>query len=260
MKKAMMLLAVCCMMSALAMPTKAADYQFEAPDPYLFGRPTSDETIYVETEAAVNRDRSKNASFIPPAFGSPTSYTLNSGVRLTPNLLPGSNSWAGGMGANGGVIAMPPSIPGMNGPVEPSVGPGYTEVTPELYYSGGYLGVLKIPAIGLSVKIYQGTDSATLRKGAGHYSNTSIWEGNVALAAHNRGVADYFGKIHLLDPGDTVKLETKLGTRVYEVESVRKILATDLSVLDAAYENVITLTTCVRDQPDYRWRVVARER
>lgn len=262
MKKYMMLLAACCMASALALPAQAADDTFEAPEPYLFGRPTSDETIYVGTEAPVNRDRSKNAAMIPPVFGSPTSYTLNSGEMLTPNLIPGSNAWAEGMGNSGGVSVMPPTMPGipsLPGPVGPSGNPGYTEVRQDLYYSGGYLGTLKIPAVGLTVKIYQGTDQAALRKGAGHYTGTSIWEGNVALAAHNRGVANHFGKIHQLDPGDTVKLETKLGTRVYHVESVRKILATDLSVLDASTDNIITLTTCVRNQPDYRWCVVARE-
>ena len=36
------------------------------------------------------RDRSKNAAYIPPAFGSPTSYTLNAGELLTPNLVSGS--------------------------------------------------------------------------------------------------------------------------------------------------------------------------
>ncbi len=32
---------------------------------------------------------SKNAALIPPAFGSPSAYTLNTGTPLTPNLAPG---------------------------------------------------------------------------------------------------------------------------------------------------------------------------
>ena len=62
-----------------------------------------------------------------------------------------------------------------------------TAVTSDLYYSGGYLGTLKIPAIGLSAKVYEGTDSSTLAKGAGHFPGTSIWDGNVCVAGHNRG-------------------------------------------------------------------------
>ena len=50
----------------------ALEYTMEAPDDYLFARPTSDETIY-EWENP-NVDRSKNTALIPPTFGSPTSY------------------------------------------------------------------------------------------------------------------------------------------------------------------------------------------
>ena len=63
----------------------------------------------------------------------------------------------------------------------------FTEVTDDLYYKGGHLGRLEIPVLDLSAKIYEGTGSATLAKGVGHFEETSIWGGNVCLAAHNRG-------------------------------------------------------------------------
>ena len=66
----------------------ALEYTMEAPDDYLFARPTSDETIY-EWENP-NVDRSKNTALIPPTFGSPTSYLPGSGTPLTPNLVPGA--------------------------------------------------------------------------------------------------------------------------------------------------------------------------
>ena len=47
----------------------ALEYTMEAPDDYLFARPTSDETIY-EWENP-NVDRSKNTALIPPTFGFP---------------------------------------------------------------------------------------------------------------------------------------------------------------------------------------------
>ena len=65
----------------------------------------------------------------------------------------------------------------------------------------GSLGRLEIPSLDLSVRIYQGTDSKTLAKGVGHFEDTSIWNGNVCLAAHNRGANSYFGQIHTLDIG-----------------------------------------------------------
>jgi sortase A len=132
-------------------------------------------------------------------------------------------------------------------------------VTSDLYYSNGSLGTLKIPAIGLTVKVVQGTDSKALAKGAGHFTNTSIWDGNCCLAGHNRGVTNHFGKIHTLDTGDTITLTTKLGTRTYSVTSVMKVGETDNSMLAATTENCITLFTCVRDERDYRWCVRAVE-
>src|SRR5699024_2336507 len=118
---------------------------------------------------------------------------------------------------------------------------------------------LKIPAIGLSVRVYEGTDSKTLAKGAGHFEETSIWDGNVAFAAHNRGVNNHFGKIHTLELGDEITLTTKLGTRTYEVVSVSKVSETDRSVLAASTGNMITLYTCVMNQSAYRWCVQAVE-
>ena len=49
----------------------------------------------------------------------------------------------------------------------------------------------------------------------------------MAFAAHNRGVANHFGKIHTLSIGDKITYTTKLGTRTYEVYSVSKISVND---------------------------------
>ena len=134
---------------------------------------------------------------------------------------------------------------------------GWTDVTGDLYYSGGYLGTLKIPAIDLSTKVYQGTDSSTLSKGAGHFPDTSIWAGNVCIAGHNRGVRDDFGELHTLEPGNSVTWKTKLGTRTYKVISVEKVLETDTSGTAATSDDRLTLYTCVRNQRNYRWCVTA---
>lgn len=254
-----MLLAVCALMTAFSMPASALEYEFDAPSAGLFDRPTSDETIYVGVNDSVNIDRSKSTALIPPTFGSPTSYTLNAGEYLTPNLVSGQT----GSVSTGGVTVVPPSIGGSTR-TDSSGGSywttEYTAVTEDLYYTAGHLGTLKIPAISLTVKVYQGTDSAALAKGAGHFSSTSIWNGNVAFAAHNRGVANHFGKIHTLSIGDKITYTTKLGTRTYEVYSVSKISVNDVSVLNDSADNILTLVTCVRNEPDYRWGVQARQK
>mgnify|MGYP000846361043 FL=1 len=265
MKKALSVLLFVCLMAGLTIQAGALEYTIDAPGDPDYGKPTSIEPVITAGGgAAVNEDRSKNAALIPPAFGSPSAYTLNTGTYLTPNLAPGGMAVTGAV-INGGTAAViTPGTPVTSSP--PSSGSssssstvGYTEVTEDLYYSGGYLATLKIPALDLSVKVYQGTDSATLRKGVGHFEETSIWSGNTALAAHNRGANDYFGEIHTLDIGDKIQYTTKLGTRTYRVTSVEKISETDRSSLTPTTENCLTLYTCVRNQSAYRWCVRAVE-
>ena len=240
--------AACCFTAMAVVPAMALEYSFDAPGNPLYGRPTSDDTIYVSTDAPANVDRSKNAALIPPAFGSPTSYVLGSGELLTPNLVQNGQIYTGG-----GSTSLVPSLPG----TDTSSTTGYTPVTASLYYSGGHLATLSIPSIDLSVKVYQGSGDSSLAKGVGHFENTSIWDGNVCLAGHNRGVNTYFGKIHTLNPGNTIQLTTKLGTRTYQVKSVQKIASTQVSVLDATAQNQLTLITCVANESSYRWCVTA---
>lgn len=259
MKRAMTSLAALCLAVCLALPAGALDYTIAAPDDPEYGDPTSVEPVVTaDGGAAKNEDRSKNAALIPPAFGSPSAYALNTGTYLTPNLAPGGQSVTGAAVNGGPAVVVTPGTP--LSPDSSSVtSSGFTEVTSDLYYSGGHLATLKIPAIDLSVRVYQGTDSKTLARGVGHFEETSIWEGNVALAAHNRGANDYFGEIHTLDIGDRITLTTKLGTRTYRVTSVEKISETDRSGLAPSTEDRLTLYTCVRNQSAYRWCVQAVE-
>lgn len=242
------------LLAALAVtPAHALEYTVDAPDDYLFGRPTSDDTIYEHEDP--NADRSKNVALVPPGFGTPTSYLPGSGEYLTPNLVPGALD--GGLVSSVGSVNYP-TVEG--GTAWTGTTTAFTSVTSDLYYSAGHLGTLKIPTIGLTVKVYQGTDSASLKKGAGHFTDTSIWDGNVCIAAHNRGVNNHFGQLHTLEVGDTISLTTKLGTRTYEVTSVSKVSETDTSGTTATSENCLTLYTCVRDQSEYRWMVRAVEK
>ncbi len=249
MKRHLHLFFVAAALAALCVaPAHALEYTIDGADDYLFGRPTSDGTIY-EWENP-NVDRSKNTALIPPGFGTPTSYLPGSGEYLTPNLVPGA--------LNGGLVNQVGSVGNPDG--GSSTGgqaTAFTEVTSSMYYSNGSLGTLKIPSIGLTVGVYEGTGSAPLLKGAGHFEGTSIWLGNVCLAGHNRGVRNDFGKIHTLRSGDTITFTTVLGTMTYSVSSVTKVAVTDTSGLSATSDNQITLYTCVENQPAYRWCVKA---
>ena len=280
---------ICLGLALMMMGTSAfaADfYTVNPPSAGIFGTPTSVTTVVVGdnvNKAAV--DVSKNSALIPPAFGSHTSNVRNTGEPLTPNLASPYVDSATGTTIVGSITSTTtqPSVtvstntnPNIitsngNGVYIPGTmyedddyyyyeEPAFTEVTSSMKYSGGHIGTLKIPELDLSVKIYEGTTNSVLAKGVGHFKDTSIWNGNVCLAAHNRGTNDYFGEIHELDYGDTIKLTTKKGTRTYKVYSIKKISVNDTSKLQGTAENIITLITCVKNQADdYRWCVQGYE-
>ena len=261
MKKLLTTIFSLCLAMSMAAPAFALEENINEPNGPNYGTPTSVDVIYTaDGGAAKNEDISKNAALIPPSFGSPGAYALNTGEYLTPNLAPKAMT-ATDVTVGGGMIQYPGAADTTN-PVSSPTATGsaaFTEVTSDLYYSGGYLATLKIPAIGVNVKVYQGTGDSVLAKGAGHFEETSIWNGRVAIAGHNRGVNCYFGDIHTLSIGDTITLTTKLGTRTYAVASVAKVSETDRSGLAASSDNILTLYTCVRDQRAYRWCVTAVE-
>ena len=262
-----MLISFCLMMGlmvSLAASASAAgpmSYRINGVGDPDYGSPTSIDVVHTADGGAMkNEDVSKNAALIPPSFGSASADALNTGEYLTPNLAPGGMA-VGVIGGNS-VTVYPPApevVVPESSPVISTISTGFTDVTDRMYYSVGHLGTLKIPELNLYVRIYQGTNSSTLAKGVGHFTETSIWNGNVAPAAHNRGVNSHFGEIHTLELGDTIKLTTKLGSRNYEVFSVSKVSETDRSALSPTAENILTLYTCVRDQRDLRWCVQARE-
>ena len=82
----------------------------------------------------------------------------------------------------------------------------------------------------------------------------SHWEYSVNGAVQTISPAEY-----PLNDGDTVTFTTKLGTRTYAVTGVAKVSVNDVSGLEPTSVNMVTLYTCVNDQPAYRWCVTARE-
>lgn len=259
------LLCLCAVCALCAAPASALEYSISAPGDPEYGKPTSFEPVVTADGGAMkNEDLSKNAALIPPGFGTPTSYMLNTGQYLTPNLVPSQMAGDGQVNGNVAVVAPPAtggtgSYPITDASTSPSTTAGFTEVTSALYYGDGSLGTLKIPAIGLTVKVFEGTGSAPLLKGAGHFEGTSIWDGNVPIAGHNRGVRNDFGKIHTLKTGAVITFTTRLGARTYAVTGVSKVSVNDVSGLDPSAANMVTLYTCVNDQPAFRWCVTAQE-
>lgn len=108
---------------------------------------------------------------------------------------------------------------------------------------GDVLGLMDIPRLGLSVAILQGTNSRTLRLGAGHIEGTPLpgEAGNSAIAGHRDTFFRYLKDIR---PADEIQIQTATAIFRYEVDWVKVVEPDDLTVLAPSTESVLTLVTC----------------
>ncbi len=113
-------------------------------------------------------------------------------------------------------------------------------VKEELELNENVIGILEIPKLNLTAPVKEGTTQEIIKYSIGHFSNSSNWDGNIALASHNRGnyVAHYFENIHELVVGDEIIYKTKFGERRYVVEVSKQIKSTDWSVISNTKENM----------------------
>ena len=112
--------------------------------------------------------------------------------------------------------------------------------------SRGVIAKLFIPKIGLETLVFQGTTPGVLKKGVGHYEETLLpgERGNSAIAGHRTMYGHPFRHLDKLGFGDKIVVVTKDGRHNYRVARLKKVLPTDLSVLDSSGKAELTLTTC----------------
>lgn len=119
---------------------------------------------------------------------------------------------------------------------------------------------IRISKINLDAPILEGTEKEILRRAVGHFKTTPLVNGNVCLAAHNRGYKyNYFQEIKKLEIGDIITYETANGIKEYEVISNKVIEETDLSAIENTKENRLTLITCEENKREYRRCIQAKE-
>lgn len=119
---------------------------------------------------------------------------------------------------------------------------------------------IKIPKLNLDAPITEGTSQEALRRTVGHFEQTDKWEGNVALAGHNRGYrCNFFQEIKTLKQGDTIIYSTEKGNREYKVVVNEVIKETDWSYIQATKDNRITLITCEEEKKEFRRCIQAVE-
>jgi len=140
-----------------------------------------------------------------------------------------------------------------NGDVKKEDLPGYIE---KIEYNWG----ISIPKINLIAPIEEGTTSQIMNRSVGHFVDTSISNGNVALAAHNRGYPkNYFENIKLLRKGDYILYKLDDISKIYIVDIVTVIKDTDWRYLENTEDNRITLITCIENEPEYRRCIQGKE-
>lgn len=119
---------------------------------------------------------------------------------------------------------------------------------------------IEIPAINLKAPIAEGTDASTLNTKVGHFEETELINGNVGLAAHNRGYEyNFFENLKKIKKDDEIIYYYQNQKKIYAADKIEIIENTDWSYLEKTEENKITLITCIENEPLYRRCVQATE-
>ena len=208
-----------------------ADYSFETTAPQDYYKSTSYEDVHGSQYNYGGRNVVDYQ--IPELEYGVQSTTMTGVMERTP--LPGLQqtvaTGGGSYGIAGGgpvTVLVEAGKPGSAaGPTTPTCQlPAYTSVD-GMAYKDGHIGTIKIPTLKIDMKLWEGETNTSMKKGLGHYSSTSAWDGNVGICGHNRGTKYAIGAIKDLEKGDTITYTTIYGTRTYVVTQVRIISNTE---------------------------------
>jgi sortase A len=111
---------------------------------------------------------------------------------------------------------------------------------------GEPVGDIRVPAIGINQVVVEGTNTPDLRKGPGHYIGTPLpgQTGNAAVAGHRTTYGHPFYNLDGVRVGDPIVLTTLQGIFVYDTTRSFVVSPNDTTVIENAFANLLTLTTC----------------
>lgn len=112
--------------------------------------------------------------------------------------------------------------------------------------TGDAIGRITIPKIGANYIVVQGTDTASLEKGPGHYPATAFpgLGQTVAIAGHRTTYLAPFRHVDGLRPGDRILLKMPYGLFTYAVQYTKIVLPTALWITrNVGYERLV-LSAC----------------
>jgi sortase A len=111
---------------------------------------------------------------------------------------------------------------------------------------GEAIGRIDAEGIGLDTVVVQGTDTASLRIGPGHFPSTPLpgQDGTVGIAGHRTTYGAPFRHVDSFERGDRIVLEMPYATFVYRVQKTEIVDPHDIGVVrDVGYERLV-LTSC----------------
>jgi sortase A len=111
---------------------------------------------------------------------------------------------------------------------------------------GDAIAQIQIPSIGVSEYVVEGTDTASLRKGPGHYPETPLPgdPGTTAIAGHRTTYGAPFRKIDQVNRGEPITIDMPDGRFVYRVQRTRIVDDQELWVLDGVGYQRLVLSAC----------------
>ncbi|MFO7571894.1 MAG: class D sortase [Gaiellaceae bacterium] len=111
---------------------------------------------------------------------------------------------------------------------------------------GDAIARLRVPRLGLSLVVIDGTSPSDLRRGPGRHRDTFMpGEGElVYIAGHRTTYGAPLSDIDRLRPGDPVSVELPYGTVEYRVTTHRIVDNNDLSVLESRDREELVLQAC----------------
>ena len=132
----------------------------------------------------------------------------------------------------------------VGGPDEPAF--LFVEGQPERGQAFAILSIPKIDKLSDGWTIVEGVARSQLKTGAGHYPATPLpgQPGNSSIAGHRTTYGAPFYDLEVLEPGDTIEVETALGVSIYEVRETVIVRPTEIWVTQDRPGAWLTLTTC----------------
>lgn len=111
---------------------------------------------------------------------------------------------------------------------------------------GDAVGRLRMPKLGRSHVVVEGTDLPTLRKGPGHYPKTPLpgEGGTVGVAGHRTTYGAPFRTIDKLKRGDPLIMDMPYGRFTYRVDKIQIVAPTATWVTNKRKEETLILSAC----------------